>query len=216
MPDDGPPNIAKKIQYWTPRYAWNRVAWAMYQKRNMDKPWLTPQANRMLATMILPDDVGIEWGSGRSTRWFARKLKHLTSVENHAGWHERVKAQLAERNVTNVDYRLLEVTEGPDERNTPYVRVVDSIANNSLGFALVDGMARATCANEVVAKVKPGGLLIVDNINWFLDHPTHSPASRFGKGHRDDWRSFADRVKNWRMIWTSSGVTDTAIWIKPA
>jgi predicted O-methyltransferase YrrM len=138
-------------------------------------------------------------------------------VENHAGWHERVKAQLAERNVTNVDYRLLEVIEGPEERNTPYVRVVDSIADNSLGFALVDGMARATCANEVITKVKPGGLLVVDNINWFLDHPTHSPASRFRKGHRDElWRSFAERMKNWRMIWTSSGVTDTAIWIKPA
>ncbi len=202
--------------HWTPRYIKHRLQWALYQRRNMDKPWLTPQANAALATLIQPEDRGIEWGSGRSTQWFAARLAHLISVENHSGWYESVKKTLAEKNLTNVDYRLLEVEDGKNEDVAPYVRVVDGIEDNSLGFALVDGMARGSCANAVIPKLKPGGLLVVDNINWFLDHPTFSPASRTGKGPRDGiWRRYAEQVSRWRMIWTSSGVTDTAIWFKP-
>jgi hypothetical protein len=216
MTQNSAPSLAKKVQYWSPRYIWNRLTWSMYQSRNADKPWLTQDANRMLATLLCPDDVGIEWGSGRSTQWFARHVKRLVSIESHVGWYDRVKKQLAEQNITNVDYRLLHVEDGKDEDNSPYVRVIDSIADNSLGFALVDGFARGTCASVVLPKLKPGGILIVDNAHLYLDVPTHSPMSQMGKGPRDEvWRRFSERVKDWRMIWTTSGVSDTAFWIKP-
>ena len=69
----------------------------------------------------------------------------------------------------------------------------------------------------VIPKIATGGLLVIDNINWFLDHPTHSPASRYKKGPASPtWARLEEQLAAWRMIWTSSGVTDTAIWIKPA
>ena len=76
---------------------------------------------------------------------------------------------------------------------------------------------RGQCANAVIPKLAPCGLLVVDNINWFLDHETHSPQSRYGLGPANDmWATFEKRVKGWRMMWTTSGVTDAAIWIKPS
>ena len=67
----------RKIGHWTPRYVVNRVAWFVYERRNMDKPWLTPRAVELLSELILPTDTGIEWGSGRSTAWFAKRLKQF-------------------------------------------------------------------------------------------------------------------------------------------
>ena len=40
--------------------------------------------------------VGVEWGSGRSTKWFAGKIRHLTSIEDNADWHAIVTKQLAD------------------------------------------------------------------------------------------------------------------------
>jgi len=30
-----------------------------------------------------------------------------------------------------------------------------------------------------------------------------------------DWAKFGELLANWRMIWTSDGFSDAAIWIKP-
>jgi hypothetical protein len=210
----------RSFAHLTPRYVLDRAAWAIHQRRHPEEPWLTPRAVRLLDSLLLPSDRGIEWGSGRSTRWFARRLRHLISVEHVKVWFETVNGQLASEGIANVDYRLIPPDEGPTAATggprSPYVRVVDEVEDGSLQFALVDGYAREFCANAVLDKLACGGLLVVDNANWFLDHETKSPASRTGMGHLNkDWIDFAQRVRNWRHIWTSSGVTDTALWIKP-
>lgn len=206
----------RSFGHWSFRYAVDRVRWALYERRNMDRPWLTPQANELLSMLLRPGDVGLEWGSGRSTCWFARAIRHLTSVENDPQWHAKVAEQIANKGIRNVDYRLLPIENRQHDPQSAYVRVVDSFADDSLDFALVDGQSRAACALAVIAKLSPGGLLVVDNANWYLDRPSRSPQSRHGKGPVDsNWAEFEDRVKDWRAIWTSSGVTDTAMWFKP-
>ena len=202
-------------RHWTPRYLFDRLRVGLYQRRNMDKPWLTRQAIELLSTMLLPSDLAVDWGSGRSTCWIARRVKHLTSVEADANWHARVREMLAEQKIGNVDYRHCPVPD-EEERESEYTRVCESFADQSLGFALVDGAARATCALNVLPKIQSGGLLAIDNINWYLDYPTRSPHSRDGGGPRDSiWAEFEKRVAGWRRIITSTGVTDTAIWIRP-
>lgn len=61
-----------------------------------------------------------------------------------------------------------------------------------------------------------GGLLIVDDAQPVVDHPTASPHSRAGHGPANpEWASCGGMVCDWRLIWTSDGFSDTAIWIKP-
>jgi hypothetical protein len=96
------------------------------------------------------------------------------------------------------------------------VRVVDGFADGEITVCIVDGEHRGKCTLAAVPKLAPGGLLLVDDIHWFLDHPTGAPHARTGKGPADeDWRRFGELTADWRRVWTTDGVTDTAIFIKP-
>src|SRR5687768_18165460 len=67
----------------------------------------------------------------------------------------------------------------------PYTTLFRSeFADGSLGFALVDGAssdARGHCANAVIPKLAPCGLLVVDNVNWFIDQDRKS--TRLNSSH---------------------------------
>src|SRR4051812_24682715 len=141
----------RKFGHWTPRYVINRVAWFFYERRNMDKPWLTPRATELLSELLLPNDTGIEWGSGRSTAWFARRLKHLTSIEDNREWYDIVTQQLAQQGVNNVTYKYAPAPgEGDSAKASEYVTLCSEMPDRSLGFALVDGSAREYCAEAVI------------------------------------------------------------------
>lgn len=207
----------RSVLHWSPRYVANRLRWAWFQSRNGDKPWLTPTAIHILDRLLLPTDIGIEWGSGRSTQWFAKRLKHLTSVEDHPEWYTRVTAQLRDAGISNVAYERYDTPTPGREAESQYVRAADRFAPRSVGFALVDGQAREFCAEAIIEKIAIGGVLVIDNANWYLDHASHSPASRGGKGPANPaWARIQDQLKGWRHVWTSQGVTDTAIWIRPS
>ena len=215
----------RPIQLLRPRYVADRVRLAVHQRMHPDAPWLTAEATRMLDDWLEPHHVGIEWGSGRSTRWFAQRVGHLVSVEHHAGWHAQVSSWLEAEGITNVDYRLLPVE--PERVETPewistmfasqYVRAVDAFGTRSVDFALVDGMYRSACALAVIPKLRSGARLVVDNINWFLPSMSRAPTSR---GVTDSplsptWSEFAETVAGWERTWTENGVADTAIWVVP-
>jgi hypothetical protein len=174
-------------------------------------PWLTQRANELLDQLLVPThDIGIEWGSGRSTAWFGKRLKHLTSIEHEPRWYDAVRGQIA--GLTNVDYQLL---DAPDSDDSPYVTVIDRFADASLDFALVDGVLRERCIMAVLPKIAVGGILCLDNAGWYLDRPSHGPGNRHGKGPLlPIWGQFERRVSGWRHIWTTSGLSDTALWIR--
>ena len=212
-------------QLLRPRYVADRVRLAVHQRLNPDLPWLTAKAIGLLEQWLRPEHVGIEWGSGRSTVWFAERCARLLSVEHDAGWHESISMRLEDRGIINVDYRLHPCE--PERVETPdwivsmfaseYVRAVHSYEPRSIDFALVDGMYRSACALAVLPRLKAGALLIVDNVNWFLPSTSRAPSSR----KADDsplsptWEEFATAVSGWERKWTENGVTDTAIWVAP-
>jgi predicted O-methyltransferase YrrM len=172
--------------YLTPRYICNRVRDLLYQRTHPTDPWLTPAAIGMLSTLLHPADRGAEFGSGRSTLWFAARVAALTSVETNTQGHEKVTNQLKERGV-------------------------------SLDFALMDGYYRDYAAKFIMPKVKPGGILILDNINWHLPSQSKAPGTRTAElgPATSTWAEIGQELAGWRRIWTSNGVWDTAIFFKP-
>ena len=211
--------MSRAYRHLTPRYVVNRLRNLVDHRRHPDEPWLTRQANEMLASLILPTDVGLEFGSGRSTLWLARRAHRLTSVEHDRSWHQAVTRQLAENGIANVEYlfREQDVEEAAGDRSG-YVRVVDRFAEQSLDFVLVDGIYRLDCVRAVLGRLKPGGMLILDDAQRYLPSASVSPGAR---QERDgvasaEWSAILETVRDWRSIWTSSGVSDTAIWFKPA
>jgi predicted O-methyltransferase YrrM len=206
------------LRHRTPRYVYNRVRQLRYERAHPEAPWLTPAATGLLETLLHPSDRGAEFGSGRSTLWFAGRVAALTSVEHDAGWHRAVAKDLQARCVGNVDY-LLAPEDQPMERGgeSSYARTALAFPDESLDFALIDGHYREYTAQFILPKIKPGGLLVIDNVNWYLPCKSKAPNSRtpaLGPA-TPVWEQVWEELARWRMIWTSSGVWDTAIFIKP-
>ena len=59
-------------------------------------------------------------------------------------------------------------------------------------------------------------MLIIDNVNWYLPCRSKAPNSRTAElgPATDVWAAVWRQLAGWRTIWTSSGVWDTAIFIK--
>jgi predicted O-methyltransferase YrrM len=207
----------RTIRHWTPRYIRARSWQALYQRAHPDAPWLTPEAVRLLDFMLRPGDIGAEFGSGRSTLWLAHRCAWLTSVEHDEAWHDKVSGTLARAGIANVDYQHhpADEPEVAGDRSA-YARIAASFEPDSLDFALVDGQYRDYVALFLLAKIRLGGMLIVDNVNWYLPSLTISPASlRPPAGPATTiWGQVADVLAGWRRIWTSNGVWDTAIFVK--
>ncbi|MBT8039555.1 MAG: class I SAM-dependent methyltransferase [Gammaproteobacteria bacterium] len=182
-----------------------------------DSPWLTGVSTSIIDSWISTADRGLEFGSGRSTLWFAKRVKKLTSVEHDRAWFERITKELQNANVGNVDYVFRPVcNSGLIPNALPYWGVAEELPDHSLDFVLVDGAERSKCALASLDKIKPGGILIIDNVNWALPSRSRSPASRSEEQGpvSDEWALFLTRVAGWRRIWTSNGVTDTAIYLR--
>ena len=206
------------VRHWSFRYLCNRFKLFLYEINHPDYPWLTQQANEFLQSCLRKTDIGLEWGSGRSTIWFAMRVANLTSVEGNLAWCEKVKTRLVIRGLRNVQLCYCEIPQKFDKaQSNRYVAIADSFPDNSLDFALIDGNYRCECAIAVLKRIKPGGLLIIDNINVFLPSNSHSPDSRIARAgpSSEKWALLVDLLWSWRCIWTSNGVSDTAIWVKP-
>ncbi len=207
----------RSFRHLTPRYVLNRLALMAYERNNPDLPWLTRDMIDSLDTLLRPDDVGLEFGSGRSTRWFVQRVGHLTSVENNHDWYVLVEKQLQHIG-KKVDYYLHE-DGATNLSDCEYVNVARSLPSSSLDFVLVDGVARDHCALASLDKLKPGGMLIIDNVNLYLPREVkfYAPNSRScADGCATSiWQQVENEVQGWRSIWTTNGVWDTALWIKP-
>jgi predicted O-methyltransferase YrrM len=201
-------NLKNAIQH--PRYVVDRINTLWFEHSTPDAPWLTREAVNILSTWLRNSDRGLEFGSGRSTVWFSKRVGHIVSVESDPAWFSKVQEML--RGVSNVDLRHF-----ADEAS--YAAVTKDFAPQSFDFVLVDGIARAACAHGAIPLLKSGGILVLDNANWFLPSDTRSPQSRRPGDNTTldaaSWDDFLVRVASWRHIWTSSGVTDTALWIRP-
>src|SRR5438093_547044 len=96
----------RTIKHWTPRYIFDRLHQIAYQWRYPDSPWLTELMVNILGSWLRPGDSGLEWGSRRSTLWFAKRVDRLLSIEHDEYWHRRISSQILQKAIHNVEYRL--------------------------------------------------------------------------------------------------------------
>jgi hypothetical protein len=188
-----------------PLYIAGRIQNWLYEKRHPDHPWLAPDAIVWLEQHLCPDMRGFEWGSGRSTLWFAKRLAALTSIESDAAWFQEVTRRVRESGLTNVDLRHIPL-EHPDAQTYAFdysplpanPAAILGLQDSSLDFVVVDGWYRPVCARAALPKLKPGGILLIDNTNW--DDPPHVHVP-----------------KDWPLVHQSRNVmTETSIWRKPS
>lgn len=174
--------LARRLQNW------------IYEQRHPDHPWLAPAAIAWLDQHLRPDMRGWEWGSGRSTLWFARRLASLTSIESDVTWFEQVRSMVS--GLSNVDLRHIPLEHREAETYALDYAVLPANAaaivsepDASLDFVVVDGWYRPVCARAALSKLKPGGLLLIDNTDWkdpLHVHVAQGLTARLSEPQRDD------------------------------
>src|SRR5262249_11870957 len=170
--------LPRPRRHWTPRYVKDRVQLHVWERRHPDAPWLVTEAVSLLETWLRKSDLVVEFGSGRSTLWFAARVARVISIEHDPGWYARVKAQLETANVHNVEYhRVATPAADVHVQETAYLRPVNEGFAGPADVVLVDGILRDAAAMWALEHVRRGGMVVIDNGNRYLPHATHSPAS---------------------------------------
>lgn len=87
-----------------------------------------------------------------------------------------VTGQLRDAGVTNVDYRMIPLDHPEAEGERPgydppprYVSQLDTVPDAGLDFAIVDGHYRTACVRACAPKPRPGGHLLVGDVNLWPD-----------------------------------------------
>ena len=180
-------------------------------------PWTTPASIVFFDKVLTKNMTGLEYGSGRSTIFFARRLGQLVSIEHHPQWYEKVKKLLQQQKLSNVTYLLipeqgnnpgpdnqklearLNKMDGSEERPefAEYYNKVNEFADGHFDFVLIDGRARVKCGLNAMNKLKSGGIFVLDN----SERPRYQPLHR--------------ALESWPKTETTTGLTNTTIWIKP-
>jgi hypothetical protein len=122
--------------------------------RRPETPWISYRARNKIGRLIQPDGTVLEFGSGMSTIWLARRCKTLYSVEHDSLWYQTVQSKLAAKNITNAHCYLREMDNYAD---------LSAFPESSFDFVLVDGTQRAACVQAILKKLKPGGWVYLDN-----------------------------------------------------
>lgn len=194
-----------------------KVNYKLFKLFHPERPWTSQAAIRTFENLLTKEMTGFEYGSGNSTLFFVKHLKHLTSVEHNAEWYDIVKEKLKQRNQNNIDYRFIPpaVPATPQEytfyKDYPltekdfqvrkeyhdYFSFVNKYPDRHFDFIMVDGRARVECCLNAIPKLKSGGIFVLDNSD------------------RDRYIPVFTVLSNWKRITTTTGLFDTTFWFKP-
>ena len=144
--------------------------------RRPEIPWLGFRAIKRLNELIRPDWKVLEFGSGMSTLWLAKRCARLISIETDPVWHQKVGRTVSD--LANVDYRLVSIDE---------CHLVDE---DSFNLVIVDGQRRDAVMQTALRTVVNDGYVYLDNsdVPW----SEYSAAQDLLRGHANRIEVFND------------------------
>ncbi|MFF4687401.1 hypothetical protein [Streptomyces sp. NPDC001307] len=136
------------------------------------------------------------------------------SVEHDAVWYEKLNSRLS--GSAGLEYRLvppepLKDSDAAAEPNDPgsylssnkeyrghsfrsYASQIDEFPEEHFDIVLIDGRARPSCIRHATSRLKPGGMLVVDN----SDRPNYRRALAEVKGYsRMSFRGAVPQLIGW-------------------
>ncbi len=116
-------------------------------------PWMNYPVIAFLKERLNKEITIFEYGSGFSTRFYATRVKHVTSLEYNSFWYEKVKQTLPD-NVT----LLFQETD----INGKYCRVIQQ---NDVKYEMIviDGDDRENCMQQCLVSLSKTGVIVLDD-----------------------------------------------------
>lgn len=117
----------------------------------------------------------LEYGSGASTIWLARRCAEVVTVEHDPEFfsamaplfesHGNVRAELVPPELTIDTTSARSRREGYENRSFDnYVNVVDR-HEGDFDLIVIDGRSRVSCLNKAMGRLAKGGIVVFDNSN---------------------------------------------------
>ena len=160
-------------------------------------PLLTEGAIEHLITLLDRGDMRVlEFGSGYSTLWLANRCQ-LTSVEHDRSWFHAISDRMTKQ------FEYLRA-------DRPYSHIAERYPDHEFDVVIVDGRDRARCVASSMPKVKPGGIIMVDNMER-VERYAEIPRLLSG------WQRTDAFQENFPDAWVFRGPKDwlTSWWSKP-
>jgi SAM-dependent methyltransferase len=174
------------------RWLCSRLPW--HDSLRDGEPWVTYGAREWLERTLDPSTRVFEFGSGGSTLYFARRVASVVAVEHDPAWAHTVTAAIpAEANAVVVLEAPEPVRDGvpvdphyqseaiPERSFERYARSIERFPDGSFDLVVIDGRARCGCARHALAKVRPGGHILLDNAERSVYGPIHELFAGYGK-----------------------------------
>jgi hypothetical protein len=118
-------------------------------------PWYTYPALEFIRQLDFTRCSVFEYGSGNSTLFWSNVAARVVSVEHEKTWFERM------RTVAPANCEMV-FADDPDT----YVNCLRTRAGN-FDVIVIDGQCRLQCASVAGAALRPGGVIVLDNSDWF-------------------------------------------------
>ncbi len=126
--------------------------------KSLPIPWYTYPAIEYIKQLDFSQKKVFEYGSGNSSLFWASISKSVISVEENQEWHKKV---CHSNHFTNLNVNLVQSEELYINHILSYQEDFDVI--------IIDGnFSRYKCAQIAVKKLRKGGLIILDNSDWWV------------------------------------------------
>lgn len=126
-------------------------------------PWFTHPFLEVLKTWDLSNKRVLEFGGGRSTRWWRKKAAWVTTVDANPQWANDILQDCAEGGVLhNGELICMQINEGDQSRAQEYVNAGDHFGDYDI--VVNDGILRYEVLQKALSMKRPL-ILIADNWN---------------------------------------------------
>jgi hypothetical protein len=115
-------------------------------------PWFTYPAIDFLESIIDPKWHIFEWGSGNSTKWWARKCASVVAVESNHAWHSEVSKSIPP-NATAI----------LAQDAASYTQAIHNYDKSHFDVIVVDGDHRNKCVESSIGSLKDDTIIVFDN-----------------------------------------------------
>ena len=154
---------------WIPSLRAARVLWKDYghfrsvltqaaiDSEGHPLPWYTYPAIEYLSALDFREKSIFEFGAGVSTLFWAARAKSVVSVEDDERWFRKVEATAPPNVTLSFEPDLSVFPDVIRRAGTFDVIVVDGPAR---------GRTRLKCCRAALERLRPGGVIILDNSDW--------------------------------------------------
>jgi len=116
-------------------------------------PWVTYPMLDFLNPRLVNNQLELlEFGSGNSTLFFAKRLGHVTTIEHDIEWYDRLKQKLP-GNVEMFHF---------DSERSGFISSISNI-KHTFDIIFIDGIHRVECCYFASNHLKEGGVVILDD-----------------------------------------------------